>query len=44
MLMGRIMIKMRIANIYIVLTRLQVLLKFGGLNPHKSLHFRATGN
>lgn len=44
MLIVRITIKMRIANMYIVLTRLQILLKFEGLNPHKSLHFTAAGN
>lgn len=33
MLIVRIMIKMRIANIYIVLTRLQILLTFRDLNP-----------
>lgn len=32
MLIVRIMIKMRIANIYIVLTRLQILLTFRDLN------------
>lgn len=44
MLIVRIMIKMGIANMYIVLISLQILLKFGGLNPHKNLHFRAAGN
>lgn len=36
----RIMIIMKIANIYIVLTMLSSLWKFVFLSPHNGLHFR----